>query len=38
MSEVVRILVNERTGETRIDTSEIDLFEGMFDEQNKTMS
>ena len=32
MSEVVRILVNERTGETRIDTSEIDLFEGMFDE------
>lgn len=32
MSEVVRILVNERTGETRIDTSEIDLFEGMFDD------
>jgi hypothetical protein len=32
MSEVVRILVNEKTGETRIDTSEIDLFEGMFDE------
>jgi hypothetical protein len=32
MSEVVRILVNETTGEMRIDTSPIDLFEGMFDD------
>jgi len=28
MSEVVRILVNEQTGEAWIDTSPIDLFEG----------
>jgi hypothetical protein len=27
MSEVTRILVNERTGEAWIDTSEVDLFE-----------
>lgn len=34
MSEVVRILVNETTGEMRIDTSPIDLFEGFEGVQN----